>query len=64
MLSKYIKRKRKENNLTQKELSIVAGVGLRFIRDCEQGKQTLRIDKLNQVLNVFGSRLEPNDSRK
>ena len=46
---------RKEYNLTQVDLSEKAGVGLRFVRELEQGKQTLRIDKVNQILNLFGS---------
>ena len=54
-LSEYVKQMRKENNLTQKELSEKSGVGLRFIRELEQRKQTLRLDKVNQVLNLFGT---------
>lgn len=40
--------------MTQVELAAKAGVGLRFLRDLEQGKKTLRIDKVNQVLQMFG----------
>lgn len=54
-LSKQVKDMRKEYNLTQVELSEKSGVGLRFVRELEQGKQTLRLDKVNQVLNLFGS---------
>ena len=54
-LSKYVKAMRKQYNLTQVELSEKSGVGLRLIRELEQGKQTLRIDKVNQILNLFGS---------
>ena len=43
----------KQYNLTQVELSEKSGVGLRFVRELEQGKQTLRLDKVNQVLNLF-----------
>jgi len=46
---------RKQYNLTQVELSEKSGVGLRFIREMEQGKSTLRLDKVNQILNLFGS---------
>lgn len=53
-LSKFIKEKRKFTNLTQPELAEKAGVGLRFIRDLEQGKDSLRLDKVNQVLKLFG----------
>ncbi len=45
--------------MTQKELAGVAGVGLRFIRDLEQGKKSLRMDKVDQVLKLFGKRLGP-----
>lgn len=58
-LSKHIKQKRKANSLTQVELAERAGVGLRFIRDMEQGKQTLRMDKVNSVLSLFGECLGP-----
>ena len=52
-LSKFVKAMRKQYNLTQIELSEKSGVGLRFVRELEQGKQTLRLDKVNQVLNLF-----------
>lgn len=54
-LSKYVKAMRKQYNLTQVELSEKSGVGLRLVRELEQGKQTLRLDKVNQILNLFGS---------
>lgn len=41
-------------NLTQVDLAEKSGVGLRFVRELEQGKETLRIDKINQVLALFG----------
>lgn len=50
----FIKQKRKELGLTQEDLALNAGVGLRFVRDLEQGKKTLRIDKINDVLALFG----------
>ena len=53
-LSKYVKAMRKEHNITQVELSEKSGVGLRFVRELEQGKQSLRLDKVNQILNLFG----------
>ena len=58
-LSKYVKDKRKEFGLTQVELSQKSGVGLRFLRELEQGKETLRLDKVNQVLALFGSEMVP-----
>lgn len=54
-LSKHVKDMRKQYNLTQVELSEKSGVGLRFVREVEQGKQTLRLDKVNQILNLFGN---------
>ncbi len=56
-LSIYVKAKRKQNNLTQPELALKAGVGLRFVRDLEQGKKTMRMDKVNDVLRLFGGEL-------
>ena len=53
-LSKYVKAMRKQYNLTQVDLSEKSGVGLRLVRELEQGKQTLRLDKVNQILNLFG----------
>lgn len=56
-LSNFIKEKRKQLKLTQPELSERAGVGLRFVRELEQGKQSVRLDKVNQVLALFGSEM-------
>ena len=58
-LSEYIKQKRKKNGLSQVELAERSGVGLRFVRELEQGKQTLRMDKVNDVLALFGECLAP-----
>jgi y4mF family transcriptional regulator len=58
-LSEHIKEKRKKYDLTQVELAERAGVGLRFIRDLEQGKKTLQMDKVNAVLALFGEQLGP-----
>lgn len=52
-LSATVKVLRKQYNLTQEELSLKSGVGLRFVRDLEQGKETLRLDKVNQLLDFF-----------
>ena len=52
-LSITVKMLRKKYNLTQEELSLKSGVGLRFVRDLEQGKETLRLDKVNQLLDFF-----------
>ena len=56
-LSQFIREKRKLLGLTQEELSFKAGVGLRFVRELETGKPTLRMDKVNQVLKLFGYEL-------
>lgn len=58
-LSDFLKDRRKKLKLTQHQLAEKAGVGLRFIRDIEQGKTTLRMDKVNQVLRLFGQELGP-----
>jgi len=58
-LSEYVKQMRKQYRLTQVALSEKSGVGLRFIREMEQGKKTLRMDKVNQVLSLFGTELSP-----
>jgi y4mF family transcriptional regulator len=53
-LSSFVKEKRNAAKLTQPELAEKAGVGLRFLREMEQGKESLRLDKVNQVLKLFG----------
>lgn len=58
-LSQFIPKNRKEQGLTQEALADRAGVGLRFVRDLEQGKKTLRADKIEQVLELFGHTLGP-----
>lgn len=57
-LGKKIKELRKIAKLTQVEFAKRAGVGLRFIRELEQGKLTVRLDKVNQVLEFFGYHIE------
>lgn len=52
-LSQTVKNLRKEFGLTQEELAIKSGVGINFIRNLEQGKPTLRMDKVNQLLDLF-----------
>lgn len=58
-LSSFVKQKRSSSGLTQPELAEKAGVGLRFLRELEQGKETLRLDKVNQVLKLFGFEMGP-----
>ena len=58
-ISEFLKEKRGLSKLTQPQLAQKAGVGLRFVRDMEQGKETLRLDKVNQVLQLFGYEMGP-----
>ena len=58
-LSSIIKQKRKSLKLTQEDLSIKSGLGLRLIRELEQGKVSMRMDKVNQLLALFGMELTP-----
>jgi y4mF family transcriptional regulator len=58
-LIRLVKERRRSLGLTQQALANRAGVGLRFIRELEQGKASLRLDKVNQVLALFGHRMEP-----
>jgi y4mF family transcriptional regulator len=58
-IGKFIKIKRKEAGLTQEEFAIRAGLGLRFVRELEQGKETVRLDKVNQALAMFGMEAVP-----
>ena len=60
----FIKSERKAAGLTQKELAFKAGVGLRFIRDVEQGKTSYKADTLNKVLRLFGKTLGPIDLQR
>ena len=59
VLAQYIKEMLKKHRLTQQDLSEKAGVGLRFVRELEQGKLTLRLDKVNQVFELFGTECGP-----
>jgi len=58
-IAAFIKYQRKKLRLTQEELALKAGVGIRFIREVEQGKETLQLNKIEQVLNLFGFQLTP-----
>lgn len=57
-IAQFIKEKRKNLKITQEELAFKAGVGLRFVRELEQGKITLKLDKVNQVLDLFGCEVD------
>ena len=58
-IGEYVKQKRKEAGLTQQEFAMRSGLGLRFVRDLEQGKETVRMDKVNQALRMFGMKAVP-----
>jgi len=58
-IASFVKEKRKKLNLTQIDLAEKAGVGIRFVRELEQGKETLQLNKVNQVLQLFGHEAGP-----
>lgn len=58
-IAEFVKRKRKEAGLTQEEFSVRSGLGLRFVRDLEQGKATVRMDKVNTALAMFDMEAVP-----
>jgi len=59
LIGSFIKEQRRQAGLSQKEFALRAGLGLRFVRDLEQGKHTVRLDKVNQALLMFGCRAVP-----
>jgi len=63
-LNQFVKQKRKSSDLTQEDLAYKSGVGLRFVRELERGKPTLQMDKVNQVLKLFGFELGPIKSER
>ena len=58
-IAEFIKRERKAYGLTQEEFALRSGLGLRFVRELEQGKETVRMDKVNQALSMFGMEAVP-----
>ena len=58
-IGEFVKQKRREAGLTQEEFALRAGLGLRFVRELEQGKETVRLDKVNQALEMFGMEAVP-----
>ena len=60
-IGKYIKEERKKAGLTQEEFAMRSGLGLRFVRELEQGKETERLDKVNQALAMFGKEAVPGE---
>ncbi len=63
-LSDFVKQRRKEVNLTQKEFAERTGVALTVVRKIEQGKTNLSVDKVNLVLQMFGHQLAPVNSKE
>ena len=59
VIGNYIKEERKKAGLTQEEFAMHSGLGLRFVRELEQGKETVRLDKVNQALAMFGKEAVP-----
>lgn len=59
VIAEFIKENRKAAGLTQEEFALRAGLGLRFVRELEQGKPTVRLDKVNQALSMFGMEAVP-----
>ena len=58
-IGQYIKKQRKKMGMTQEVFALRSGLGLRFVRDLEQGKETVRMDKVNQALSMFGMEAVP-----
>jgi len=63
-LAEFVKQRRKEVNLTQEEFAERAGVALTVVRKIEQGKTNMNLDKVNQVLAMFGHELAPVNTRE
>ncbi len=59
IIAEFIKKERKKAGLTQEEFALRSGLGLRFVRELEQGKETVRMDKVNQALAMFGMEAVP-----
>ena len=58
-IGRFVKNERKKLGLTQEEFAMRSGLGLRFVRELEQGKATVRLDKVNQALRMFGMEAVP-----
>ena len=64
IIGDYIKQERKRVGLTQEEFARRSGLGLRFVRELEQGKETVRLDKVNQALAMFGKEAVPGEKEE
>ena len=58
-IAQFIRESRKAAGLTQEDFAARSGLGLRFVRELEQGKETVRLDKVNQALAMFGKEAVP-----
>lgn len=58
-ISEFVKENRKKLGLTQEEFAMRSGLGLRFVRELERGKETVRMDKVNVALSMFGMETVP-----
>ena len=58
-IAQYIKEERKAAGLTQEQFAVRSGLGLRFVRELEQGKETVRMDKVNAALAMFNMEAVP-----
>lgn len=58
-IAEFVKAERRKAGLTQEEFALRSGLGLRFVRELEQGKETVRMDKVNQALAMFGMEAVP-----
>ena len=62
-IGEYIKQERKKAGLTQEEFAMRSGLGIRFVRELEQGKETVRLDIVNQALAMFGMEAVPGKAK-
>ena len=58
-IATFVRESRKAAGLTQEEFAIRSSLGLRFVHDLEQEKETVRLDKVNQALAMFGMEAVP-----
>lgn len=58
-IAEFVKKSRRAAGLTQEEFAMRSGLGLRFVRELEQGKETVRMDKVNIALAMFGMEAVP-----
>ena len=63
-IAEFVKENRKAAGLTQEQFALRSGLGLRFVRELEQGKETVRLDKVNQALAMFGKEAVPGEKEE